>query len=405
MNGASSTELLMPLENKAAAAISYYTPAQEPPAGAALKLSEKTPSLFQPLKLRGLTLPNRIMLSPMCQYSAQDGHQTDWHFAHLGSLLTRGPGLTMVEATAVEPRGRTTPEDCGLWTDSQAEPLKRLTEFAHSQGQKIGIQLGHAGRKASMVAPWLAFPPALSPPAAGGWGDNVIGPSAIPWSDRHAPVRSMDHADLDTVRKAFSASAKRAVAAGFDTIEIHAAHGYLLHSFCSPVSNARTDEFGGSFENRTRLLRLVVADVRKAMPDVMPLLVRISGSDGLEETELAARSWTLEEAVRLTPELVDLGVDLIDVSYGGTHIRQKQLQGNANLAELAHTIKKSVGDRAAVATVGMIRDSSVAQDQLDRGLDMVAVGRGFLHQPNLVRQWAKESNVDIAQAHQIGWCT
>ncbi|KAM3416019.1 hypothetical protein BST61_g9506 [Cercospora zeina] len=339
----------------------------------------------------------------MCQYSAQDGHQTDWHMAHLSSFLMRGPDLTMVEATAVEPRGRTTPEDTGLWKDSQIDPLRRIVDFAHSQGQNIGIQLAHAVRKASMVAPWLASPRAVSEVIAGGWPEEVIGPSSIAWSDQNAPVRAMGLEDIDRVRAAFRTSARRAVGAGVDAIECHAAHGYLLHSFCSPLSNVRTDDFGGSFHNRTRMLRLVVEDLRAVMPIDMPLFVRISGSDGLEDTNLAERSWTTEDAVRLAPILTQLGVDVIDVSYGGSHASQKKLQGDANQAQFAHAIKKEVGDGVAVATVGNITTAAIAQAQIEQGLDIAVVGRQFLKDPNLVANWAKDLGVEIAQAHQLSW--
>ncbi|CAK1354702.1 unnamed protein product [Cercospora beticola] len=398
-----TTRRLSTIINAAARDAPYFTPAQEPPAGTAKAPSDEAVSLFKPLTLRGMTMQNRIMVSPMCQYSAQDGHQTDWHMAHLSSFLMRGPGLTMVEATAVEPQGRTTPEDTGLWKYSQIEPLRRIVDFAHSQGQKIGIQLAHAGRKASMVAPWLAFPPAISEVVAGGWPSEVIGPSSISWSDRNAPVRAMDPEDIDRVRAAFRTSARRAVHAGVDAIECHAAHGYLLHSFCSPLSNVRTDDFGGSFDNRTRLLRLVIEDLRAVMPTDMPLFVRISGSDGLEDTEFADRSWTPEDAVHLAQILAGLGVDLIDVSYGGSHVSQKVLQGDANQAHFAHAIKQVVGDEVAVGTVGNITTASVAQAQIDKGLNVAVVGRQFLKDPNLVANWAKELGVQIAQAHQLSW--
>lgn len=389
--------------NREANGIQYFTPAQNPPAGTAKEVTTSTASLFKPLTLRGLTMQNRIMVSPMCQYSAQDGHQTDWHLAHLGSFLMRGPGLTMIEATAVESRGRTTSEDTGLWKDSQMDSLRRSIDFAHGQNQKIGIQLAHAGRKASMVAPWLAFPPEMSPESAGGWGDDVVGPSAISWSERHSKVHAMTLDDINRLRENFRASAQRAVRAGVDVIECHAAHGYLLHSFCSPVSNVRTDQFGGSFENRKRLLREVIGDLRDVMPKDMPLFVRVSGSDGLEKTELADRSWTQDDAVQLAPQLVKLGVDMIDVSYGGTHISQEVLRGDANQAHLAHRVKGAVGGSVAVATVGNITSAAVAEHQIQEGLDVVSVGRHFLRDPNLVANWANDLGVEIAHAKQLGW--
>lgn len=211
------------IENEAAKGISYYTPAQNPPAGTASDPQpdgSHPPKLFQPLKLRGVTLQNRIMLSPLCQYSAENGHHTAWHMTHLGGIIQRGPGLAMVEATAVTAEGRITPEDSGLWLDSQMEPLKKIVEFAHSQGQKIGIQLGHAGRKASTVAPWLSSG-AIATEEVNGWPDDCYAPSAVPYSDKLPFPKEMTIEDIESLKKAFVASVKRAVACGFDVIEIH----------------------------------------------------------------------------------------------------------------------------------------------------------------------------------------
>ena len=211
------------IENEAAKGISYYTPAQRPPAGTALDPQpdgSHPPKLFRPLKLRGVTLQNRIMLSPLCQYSAENGHHTAWHLTHLGGIIQRGPGLAMVEATAVTAEGRITPEDSGLWLDSQMEPLKKIVEFAHSQGQKIGIQLGHAGRKASTVAPWLSSG-AVATKDVNGWPDNCYAPSAVPYSEKLPFPREMTTDDIESLKKAFVVSVKRAVACGFDVIEIH----------------------------------------------------------------------------------------------------------------------------------------------------------------------------------------
>lgn len=208
--------------NRAAPGISYFTPAQEPPAGTALiEEGQKTvPKLFKPLKLRGMTLQNRIMLSPLCQYSAQDGHYTMWHVTHMGGIIQRGPGIACVEATAVTPQGRITPEDNGLWKDSQVGPLKNVVEFAHSQGQKIMIQLGHAGRKASTVAPWLSSG-AVAGPELNGWPDDVWAPSAIAWNDAHAMPKEMSLKDIQDFKTAFAESVRRALQCGFDAIEIH----------------------------------------------------------------------------------------------------------------------------------------------------------------------------------------
>lgn len=214
------------MENRPAPGIPYFTPLQSPPAGAALVTDDnaKVPKLFQPLKLRGLTLQNRIMLSPLCQYSAEDGHYTMWHWTHLGGIIQRGPGLACVEATSVTAEGRITPEDVGLWKDSQIEPLQKVVEFAHSQNQKIMIQLGHAGRKASTVAPWLSGG-AVAGKDLNGWPDNVLAPSAIPWNEDHAQPKEMSLEDIESFKTAFADATRRALTAGFDAIEIHNAHG------------------------------------------------------------------------------------------------------------------------------------------------------------------------------------
>ena len=233
----------------------------------------------------------------------------------------RGPGLTMVEATSPTPEGRITPEDSGLWKDSQIEPLKRIVEFAHSQNQKIGIQLGHAGRKASTVAPWLSSGD-VADEHVNGWPSNVYGPSAIPYNDKHAMPKEMTKADIENIKSAWVASVERALTAGFDVIEIHNAHGYLLHNFVSPASNQRTDEYGGSFENRIRLTLEIVDLTRKTVPKDMPVFLRISATDWLENVK-DVEGWTVEETVKLSEILAERGIDLIDVSSGGNDPRQQ----------------------------------------------------------------------------------
>ncbi|KAF2279096.1 FMN-linked oxidoreductase [Westerdykella ornata] len=392
------------LENKAAPGISYFTPLQDPPAGTALTMkdgSSKIPKLFTPIKLRGLTLQNRIALSPLCQYSAQDGHQTDWHLTHLGGIIQRGPGLTFVEATAVLPEGRITPEDCGLWKDSQIEPLRRVVEFAHSQNQKIGIQLAHAGRKASTVAPWLSAGD-VAGPELNGWPDNVKAPSAIPYNERHAQPKAMTKADIEEYKQAFKAAVERAVKAGVDVIEIHNAHGYLLHSFLSPASNQRTDEYGGSFENRIRLTLEVVELARQTMPKDMPLFLRISATDWLEEAGI--EGWTVEQTCKLAPLLAERGVDLLDVSSGGLHEKQHIHGGPGYQVPFANAVKKAVGDKMAVSAVGSITEGKQANGYLEEGgLDMVFVGRMFQKNPGLVWSFAEDLGVEARWANQIRW--
>ncbi|KAI9717945.1 MAG: hypothetical protein M1828_007037 [Chrysothrix sp. TS-e1954] len=390
--------------NSPAPGISYYTPAQTPASGTASTPQpdgRAVPKLFRPLRLRGVEFQNRVFLSPLCQYSSENGHHTAWQFAHLGGIISRGPGISMVEATAVTANGRITPEDSGLWQDSQIEPLRRIVEFAHSQGQKIGIQIAHAGRKASTVAPWLAGG-AIATEAVGGWPGDVWGPSGVRWNENHAPVREMSRDDIVGLKKAWLDCVKRALTAGFDVIEIHNAHGYLLHSFLSPASNKRTDEYGGSFENRTRLTREIVELTRSIMPKDMPLFLRISGTDYLEE-ETDMESWKVEDTVRLASTLADLGVDLLDVSGGGNHPKQHPHVGPGYQAPAAKAVKKAVGDKMAVTTVGSVTGGKQANDLLEEGLDAVFAGRMFQKNPGLVWYWAEELGIQINVANQIRW--
>ncbi|TBU27047.1 FMN-linked oxidoreductase [Dichomitus squalens] len=392
------------IPNPPAPGISYYTPAQYPPAGAAAEDDfDKVPTLFKPIKIRGVEFQNRIWVSPMCQYSAQNGQLTDWHLAHLGGIFTRGPGLTMVEATAVTPEGRITPEDSGLWTDAQIGPLKRIVEFAHSQNQKIGIQLAHAGRKASTVAPWLDMG-ALATEEVGGWPNDVVGPSSVPYNEKFPVPKELDKAGIKRIKTAFVEAAKRALQAGFDVIEIHNAHGYLLDSFISPVSNKRTDEYGGSFENRVRLTLEIVDAVRAVIPPTTPLFLRISATDWLEESLPNEPSWRSEDTVRLAGILAEHGVDLLDVSTGGLHPSQKIKGGPAYQAPFAEAVKKAHGDKILVSTVGAITDGPTAQACLDKGqADVVFLGRQFQKNPGSVWQFAEELGVTITVAHQIEW--
>ncbi|KAK5166963.1 NADH-dependent flavin oxidoreductase [Saxophila tyrrhenica] len=392
--------------NKPAPGISYFTPAQNPPAGTAQVIEgQNVPKLFRPLKIRGLTMPNRIMLSPLCQYSAEDGHYTMWHLTHMGGIIQRGPGISCVEATAVTANGRITPEDNGLWKDSQIENLKKLCEFAHSQSQKVMIQLGHAGRKASTVAPWLSSG-AVAGKDLNGWPDDVVGPSAIAWNEHHANPRAMSLQEIDDFKAAFGASVKRALTAGFNAIEIHAAHGYLLHEFISPVSNQRTDKYGGSFDNRIRLVMETVEMCRGIMPKDMPLWLRISVTDWLEEApkDQIPESWTQADTLKLAPLLAKAGVDVLDVSTGGNHPLQHPHTKPAYQADFAIEIKKAVGDSMKVGSVGMIDNAKLAQKLVEEdGLDMVTVGRGFQKNPGLVFAWADELGHKVRMPNQIAW--
>ncbi|KAI0755189.1 FMN-linked oxidoreductase [Daedaleopsis nitida] len=395
----------MPVDipNSPAPGVPYFTPAQYPPAGTAADGDDRIPTLFKPIKIRGVEFQNRIWVSPMCQYSAEDGKLTDWHMAHLGGIFTRGPGLTMIEATAVVPEGRITPEDSGLWNDEQIAPLQRIVQFAHSQNQKIAIQLAHAGRKASTVAPWLDMG-AIATHAVGGWPDDVYGPSDVPYNENFSKPKALDKAGIQRVVSAFVAAAKRALKAGFDVIEIHNAHGYLLDSFISPVSNTRADEYGGSFENRIRLTLEIVDAVRAVIPPDMPLLLRVSATDWLEESLPNEPSWRVEDTVRLAGILADHGVDLLDVSSGGVHPAQKIKGGPAYQASFAEAVKKAHGDKILVGTVGSITDGQTAQGVLDKGqADVVFVGRQFQKNPGVVWAFAEDLGVQLTVAHQIEW--
>lgn len=325
--------------------------------------------------------------------------------AHVGGIISRGPGLFCIEATSVQPRGRITPEDNGIWDDSHIAPLKKVVDFAHSQNQKIMIQIGHAGRKASTVAPWISSG-ATAEKEIGGWPDDVWGPSTIPYNDKFPKPKAMTLEDIETFKRDWVAGVKRAVRAGFDAVEIHGAHGYLLHSFVSGVSNQRTDQYGGSFENRTRLVLETVDLTRANIPEDMPLFIRLSASDWLEENEdrkLAESSWKIEETVKLCTILADRGVDFIDVSSSGNHPEQHIHVGPRYQQKFADPIKKAVGDKCLVSTVGMVETGTEAEAALQDGLDAVMVGRGFQQDPALVSTWGKELGVDVRQANQIRW--
>ncbi|KAF7980703.1 hypothetical protein HWV62_37161 [Athelia sp. TMB] len=396
------------IENIAAKGVPFYTPAQVPASGTAIvpqPSGREVPLLFKPLTIRGTTFQNRIFLSPLCQYSAENGHLTPWHQAHLGGIFTRGPGLTIIEATAVTPEGRITPQDAGLWTDSQIASLKAIVDFAHSQNQKIGIQLAHAGRKASTIAPWLGSS-VTATEVVGGWPDNIYGPSAIPWAEDGPRPKEASVEYIKTITEAFAASAKRAIEAGVDVIEIHNAHGFWAHSFLSPVSNKRTDQYGGSFENRSRVTLELVDAVRAAIPADTPLFLRISGSDWLEESLPNEPSWTSADTVRLAPLLAEHGVDLLDVSSGGSHPKQKIKGYGAGPYQMqfAAAVKKVVGEKLIVGSVGGIETGKMAQEILETGqADVAFVGRWFQKNPALVWTFAEDLGVDIFVAHQVEW--
>lgn len=331
---------------------------------------------FAPLAIGSVTLSNRIVVSPMCEYSSEDGFANDWHLVHLGSRAVGGAALVITEATAVTPEGRISPQDLGLWKDEHIAPLARITAFLHSQGSHAGIQLAHAGRKASTFRPGDGE--GRIAPEAGGW-DQVLAPSAILFSSTYPQPRALDSAGIAAVRDAFRAAAARADRAGFDVIEIHAAHGYLLHEFLSPISNHRSDEYGGSFDNRVRLLLEVVASVREAWPAPRPLFVRISATDWAPESAPEA-AWDLSQSIRLAALLRDRGVDLIDVSSGGNLATAQIPVGPAYQVPFAEAIRRETG--ILTGAVGMITSPAQAATILRTGqADLIVIAREFLRDP------------------------
>lgn len=290
-----------------------------------------------------------------------------------------------------------------MWQDSQIAPLKEVVDFAHSQNQKIMIQLAHAGRKASTVAPWLSSGD-IAGEDVNGWPNDVYAPSAIAWNEKHANPKAMTLDDIAAFKKAFNDSVKRALKAGFDAIEIHNAHGYLLHEFISPVSNQRTDKYGGSWENRVRLTLEVVEETRATIPKDMPLFLRISATDWLEEVKEIPESWTGDDTVKLAALLAEKGVDFLDVSTGGNHPKQHPHVKPAYQAPFAIKVKQAVGNKLAVGSVGSIENAKLANDLLEKdGLDFVIVGRGFQKNPGLVFAWGDELGVHVNMPNQIRW--
>lgn len=353
-------------------------------------MPDTTPKLFQPLKLQGLTLPNRIVVSPMCMYSAHNGLANDFHLVHLGQFALAAPGLIFTEAAAVSPEGRISPGDLGLWADEHIIPLGRVTDFIHAHGGHVGIQLAHAGRKASTYAPWRGR--GAVPQEHGGWG--VIGPDTHAFSPELHPPCAMSTDDIGRVVQDFVRAAQRAEMAGFDVVEIHAAHGYLLHQFMSPLSNIRTDEYGVTFENRTRFLLEVVRAVRASWPMHKPLFVRVSATDWAEG------GWDLEQTVRLAALLEREGVDVLDVSSGGLTPEQQITAGPGYQVPFAAAVKAAVGGLEVMA-VGMIESPTQAEGILQNGeADLIALGRPFLGDPHWAWHAAQQLGVAPAVTEQ-----
>ena len=420
----------------------YFTPEHAVSPGTPLHLTPATPTLFTPLTIRGATLRNRIAVSPMCQYSTAHagpdvGALTDYHIATLGHYALKGAGCVIAEATGVEPRGRISPNCPGLWTDAQEAALKRVLTFVRSQGAAAGVQLAHAGRKGSTTAPWVGRS-VRAGADVGGWPDDVVGPTGGPeeaWDGlggegRFCVPRALREAEMPALVEAFAPAARRAARAGADLVEIHSAHGYLLHQFLSPVTNRRTDGYGGSFEGRTRLLREVVGAVRAAVGERVAVFVRISTTDWLEGTDVERErggSWTVDQAVALAKLLPGWGADLLDASSGGNHPAQRTgsiAQSGAQndyQTRIAARIRREVraeGLPLLVGAVGLVTEAGQARDLVqaeaaaagaatdaregrEPAADVVLIARQFMREPEWVFKVANELGVDVAWPSQF----
>ena len=336
--------------------------------------------LLSPLTIREVRLRNRIVMSPMCQYSADEGVANDWHLVHLGSRAAGGVALVMVEATAVTAEGRISPGDMGIWGEQHVEPLARIVRFVQSQGAVASIQLAHAGRKASCEPPWLGG--ARLAVEGGGW--DVSAPSPIPFNEDDPIPTALDEAGIDAVVDAFQAATQRALAAGFEVIEIHSAHGYLLHEFLSPLSNHRDDRWGGSLENRMRLVLRVAEQLRRLMPEGMPLFVRISATDWVDG------GWDVAQSVLLASRLKQIGVDLIDVSSGALMPKARIPVGKGYQVPFARQIRDEAG--IMTGAVGLITESQYANGIITGGdADLAFIGRELLREP----YWALKAQHDL----------
>lgn len=347
------------------------------------------PKLFSPFRLRDLTFPNRIFVAPMCQYSSDDGMPNDWHLVHLGSRAVGGAGLVLMEATAVVPEGRISPKDMGIWSDEHGKALSRIAHFVKSQGAAAGIQIAHAGRKASTQVPWLGS--GTVSPEEGGW--QPFAPSPVPFGPCYPMPRELSESEIEEVIEAFVSATERAKLAGFDVLELHMAHGYLVHEFLSPLSNQRGDRYGGSFENRIRLALSIAERTRQAWPSHLPLFVRISATDWAEG------GWDLPQSVELSKRLRALGVDLIDCSSGA-------LVPNANAPNtpgfqvpFAEAIRREAG--IATGAVGLITEAAQANEIVENGqADAVLLAREMLRDPYFPLHAAKALGVEVAWPNQ-----
>ncbi|AXG76560.1 NADH:flavin oxidoreductase/NADH oxidase [Streptomyces paludis] len=356
-------------------------------------------ALFEPYTLRSLTIPNRLWMAPMCQYSAAPegpdlGAPNDWHFQHLASRATGGAGLILAEATAVSPEGRISPWDLGLWNDRQTEAFRRITAFLKSQGTVPAVQLAHAGRKASTERPWVARGAAIQPGEGFGW--TPVAPSPLPFDPDSAVPEELTAVRIDEIVEQFAAAARRALAAGFEVVEVHGAHGYLINQFLSPYSNRRTDEYGGSYENRTRFALRVVDAVRAVWPDELPVFFRISATDWLSENDEDDREgWTAEDTVRFAADLAAHGVDLLDTSTGGSAPDARIVPSPGFQVGFAERVKKETG--MPVGAVGLITEPRQAEEIVADGrADAVLIGRELLRDPHFALRTARELSAEVA---------
>jgi 2,4-dienoyl-CoA reductase-like NADH-dependent reductase (Old Yellow Enzyme family) len=348
--------------------------------------------LFSPLQMRDVLFRNRIVVSPMCQYSSSDGFANDWHLVHLGGRAVGGAALVFTEAAAVLEEGRISPEDLGIWKDAHVETLRRICKFIEAQGAVPGIQLAHAGRKASTSAPWKGGKPLGTD--EGGWSP-IVAPSPLPFDQEYQTPQELDGAGIVRVSEAFAKAARRALQAGTKVVEIHAAHGYLLHSFLSPLSNRRADEDGGSFANRVRFLGEIVEAVRGIWPEKYPLFVRISATDWVE------RGWTIEDSVALAKKLKSLGVDLVDCSSGGNVPGARIPIGPGYQVRFAEKIRREAG--IATGAVGMITAPEQADQIVRLGqADLVLMAREFLRHPYWPLHAARRLHQQLVAPPQYG---
>ncbi|GAA5874963.1 hypothetical protein JCM8547_002137 [Rhodosporidiobolus lusitaniae] len=408
--------------NVGVANLPYYQPVTEPTPGTALPAkdwpqNENLPLLLQPIKIgktAQMEVRNRIFVSPMCMYSAAAegddvGALTPFHLVHLGAFALRGAGVVMVEATSVLPNGRLSPQDSGLWNDNQRDKLRPIFDFIKAQGARAAIQIGHGGRKTSTLAPWLDTSTIKEPlkshvatnGAASGWTDNVMAPSAIPYDAETYPhPREMTDKDFEELSQAFVDAARRADEAGADILEIHSAHGYLLHNFLSPLSNQRTDKYGGSLENRLRYPLELISAVRKVWPTSKPLFLRLSASDCYPDGEKDEKtgeyiSWGVEQSQVYVKEAIARGVDLIDVSSAGNTPKQQIKVGPGYQVPFSDQIRQSLTpeerEKVLISAVGLITDGKQAEQILQEGKsDVISVAREFIRHADLVFDWAHE---------------